>query len=174
MFSPMSEIEKDLKKMDPTVSTLGRLLGILFYAIEFDSWIAYNEVCLDQWKWFSNYSQAWKEILKRSDEELGFALEGGKDGEYRSVLLKMIGRWQKDTNQLLDDLYHAEWGYGFNVKVDIVEVEGEEDYDHSSSDAESNASSEDGKETGSEKRSSGSKQAAVEGTSSQRQERGKG
>ena len=166
MFSLMSKIKKDLKKMDCTVSALGRLLGILLYSMDYDTWIADNEVYEDERKfskWFSDYSQAWKEILKRSDQELGLALEGGRDGGYRSALLEMLGGWQRETNNLLDDLYNDEWtGQGFNVKVDIVEAK-EKD-----ADAESDASTEADIETGSKKGSSGSKQAAQEGTSSQR------
>ena len=164
MFSLMPKIKKDLKKADSSVSTLGRLLGILLYATENNGWIADNEVYEDERKfskWFSDYSQAWKEILKRSDQELGLALDGGRDGGYRSALVEMLAGWQKETNALLDDLYNDEGAHGFNVKVDIVEAEGE---DNSNSDASGEADI----ETGSEKGSSGSKQAAAEeGTSAQ-------
>ena len=58
---------------------MGRLLlGILPYATEHDEWIVDNEVCEDERnfsKWFSDCSQTWKEILKRSDHKLG-----GRDG----------------------------------------------------------------------------------------------
>ena len=40
MFSLMPKIKKDLKKTDSSVSALGRLLGILLYATEYDGWIA--------------------------------------------------------------------------------------------------------------------------------------
>ena len=152
MFSLMPKIKKDLKKADSSVSTLGRLLGILLYATQNEGWIADNEVYEDERKfskWFSDYSQAWKEILKRSDQELGLALDGGRDGGYRSALVEMLRGWQRETNHLLDDLYNDEMAHGFNVKVDIVEASSEADI-----------------ETESEKGSSGSKQAAEEGTSS--------
>ena len=128
MFSLMPKIKKDLKKMDCNAS-LGRLLGILLYATGTEAWIADNEVWEDERKfskWFSDYSQAWKEILKRSDQELGLALDGGRDGGYRSALVEMLAGWQKETNALLDDLYNDEGAHGFNVKVDIVEAEGED------------------------------------------------
>ena len=164
MFSLMPKIKKDLKKADSSVSTLGRLLGILLYATENNGWIADNEVYEDERKfskWFSDYSQAWKEILKRSDQELGLALDGGRDGGYRSALVEMLAGWQKETNALLDDIYSHEGAHGLQpVKVDIVEAEGE---DNSNSDASGEADI----ETGSEKGSSGAKQAAEEGTSAQ-------
>ena len=86
MFSLMSKIKKDLKKEDKTVA-LGRLFGILLYATEYDTWIVDNEVWLEKrkfTKWFSDYSQAWREILEQSDQDLGLALEGGREGGYRS------------------------------------------------------------------------------------------
>ena len=64
-------------------ASLGRLLGILLYATGNDIWIRDNEVWDEEkkfTKWFSDYSQAWKEVLKRNDEELGLALEGGREG----------------------------------------------------------------------------------------------
>ena len=89
MFSLMSKIKKDLKKMNWSAS-LGRLVGILIYANGDETWIADNEVWDDKkkfTKWFTDYSQAWKEVLKRSDEELGLALQGGREGGYRSTLV---------------------------------------------------------------------------------------
>jgi len=123
MFSLIPKIKKDLKKMDWNAS-LGRLLGILLYATGNDIWIRDNEVWDEEkkfTKWFSDYSQAWKEVLKRNDEELGLALEGGREGGYRSILLKQIEWWQRSTNQLLDDLYNGKDNHNFNVKVDIVD-----------------------------------------------------
>ena len=52
-----------------------------------DTWIVDNEVWLEKrkfTKWFSDYSQAWREILEQSDQDLGLALEGGREGGYRS------------------------------------------------------------------------------------------
>merc|ERR1719397_1442778 len=105
-------------------ASLGRLMGILLYATGTEAWIADNEVWEEEkkfTKWFSDYSQAWKEVLKRSDEELGLALEGGREGGYRSILLKQIEWWQRSTNQQLDDLYNGKDNHNFNVKVDIVD-----------------------------------------------------
>ena len=34
--------------------------------------------------WFPDYSQAWKKVLEETDQDLGLALEGGKEGGYRS------------------------------------------------------------------------------------------
>ena len=86
MFSLMSKIKKDLKKKDKTVA-LGKMFGILLYATEYDHWIADNEAYLEERKfakWFSDYSQAWREVLEQSDQELGLSLEGGREGGYRS------------------------------------------------------------------------------------------
>jgi len=146
MFSLMPKIKKDLKKMDWNAS-LGRLMGILLYATGTEAWIADNEVWEEEkkfTKWFADYSQAWKEVLKRSDEELGLALEGGREGGYRNTLMKMIRRWQKETNQLLDDIYNGKNNHNFKVKVDIVKSEEEEeesDGSENESDAASNAAS---------------------------------
>ena len=35
-------------------------------------------------QWFSDYSLAWRKVLQESDQNLGLALEGGKEGGYRS------------------------------------------------------------------------------------------
>ena len=35
--------------------------------------------------WFPDYSQAWKKVLEETDQDLGLALKGGKDGGYRSI-----------------------------------------------------------------------------------------
>merc|ERR1712037_26057 len=120
--------KKDLKKMDWNAS-LGRLMGILLHGGT-EAWIADNEVWEEEkkfTKWFADYSQAWKEVLKRSDEELGLALEGGREGGYRNTLVKMIRRWQKETNQLLDDIYNGKNNHNFKVKVDITKSEEEEE-----------------------------------------------
>jgi len=143
MFSLMPKIKKDLKKMDWSAS-LGRLLGILLYATGNDIWIRDNEVWDEEkkfTKWFSDYSQAWKEVLKRSDEELGLALEGGREGGYRSTLLKQIEWWQRSTNQLLDDLYNGKNNHNFNVKVDILNEEEMEQDSGSTAESQSEASS---------------------------------
>ena len=145
MFSLMSKIKKDLKKMNWSAS-LGRLVGILIYANGDETWIADNEVWDDKkkfTKWFTDYSQAWKEVLKRSDEELGLALQGGREGGYRSTLVKMIRGWQNNTNQLLDDLYNGKDNHNFSVKVDIVgndEKEKESESSEKDPDAPSKAS----------------------------------
>ena len=34
-------------------------------------------------QWFSDYSLAWRKVLQESDQNLGLALEGGKEGGYR-------------------------------------------------------------------------------------------
>ena len=34
-------------------------------------------------QWFSDYSLAWRTVLQESDQNLGLALEGGKEGGYR-------------------------------------------------------------------------------------------
>ena len=144
MFSLMPKIKKDLKKMNWS-SSLGRLLGILLYAIQTEAWIADNEVWDDEkkfTKWFSDFSVAWREVLKRSDEELGLALEGGREGGYRSTLVNMIGRWQKETNELLDGIYNGKQNHNFNVKVDILDAEeGEQDSDGSEDESAAPSSS---------------------------------
>ena len=58
--------------------------------------------------------------------------------------MKMIRRWQKETNQLLDDIYNGKNNHNFKVKVDIVKSEEEEeesDGSENESDAASNAAS---------------------------------
>jgi len=143
MFSLIPKIKNDLKKMDWNAS-LGRLLGILLYATGTEAWIADNEVWEEEkkfTKWFSDYSQAWKEVLKRSDEELGLAFEGGREGGYRNTLVKLIRRWQTETNQLLNDIYNGKKNHNFKVKVDILKSENESDGSENESDAASNAAS---------------------------------
>ena len=34
-------------------------------------------------QWLSDYSLAWRKVLQESDQNLGLALEGGKEGGYR-------------------------------------------------------------------------------------------
>ena len=36
--------------------------------------------------WFPDYSKAWRKVLEETDQDLGLALEGGKDGGYRSKI----------------------------------------------------------------------------------------
>jgi len=143
MISLMPKIKKDLKKMDWS-SSLGRLLGILLYAIGTEAWIADNEMWEEEkkfTKWFSDFSQGWREVLKRSDEELGLTLEGGREGGYRSTLVNMIGRWQKETNQLLDGIYNGKENHNFNVKVAILNAEDEQDSSDGSEDKSAASSS---------------------------------
>lgn len=134
MFSLMTKVKKDIKKMDWTAS-LGRLLGILLYATEEDCWIQDNEVWEDQkkfTKWFSDYSEAWKGVLKQTDHQLGLALQGGKLGGYRSALTEVMKKWQIDTNHLLDDLYNGKKNHNFNVKVNIILEQGKKGQDANS------------------------------------------
>jgi len=162
MFSLIPKIKKDLKKMDWNAS-LGRLLGILLYATGNDIWIRDNEVWDEEkkfTKWFSDYSQAWKEVLKRNDEELGLALEGGREGGYRSILLKQIEWWQRSTNELLDDLYNGKNNHNFNVKVDIVNEEKREQDSGSTAESQSEASSSVVSKTSKRKSKEGTKENA--------------
>ena len=108
LFALMKKIKKDLKKKDKS-DALGRLFGVLLFATEDDTWLADNEVGMNSnsiigvqttmcrhlgipqmyeekefLTWFPDYSQAWKKVLEETDQDLGLALEGGKEGGYRS------------------------------------------------------------------------------------------
>jgi len=175
MFSLMPKIKKDLKKMNWS-SSLGRLLGILLYAIQTEAWIADNEVWDDEkkfTKWFSDFSVAWREVLKRSDEELGLALEGGREGGYRSTLVNMIGRWQKETNELLDGIYNGKQNHNFNVKVDILDAE-EDEQDSDGIEDESAAPSSSVLKTSKRKEKDDAKGKAKEGNKRKAKEDAKG
>ena len=54
--------------------------------------------------WFSGYSAAWVEVLKKSDAQLGLSLAGGKEGGYRDLLIEMVKKWETETNDFLKDL----------------------------------------------------------------------
>ena len=108
LFSQIKKIKKDLKKKDKS-DALGRLFGVLLFATEDDTWLADNEVGMNSnsikgvqtticrhlgilqmyeekefLTRFPDYSQAWRKVLEETDQDLGLALEGGKEGGYRS------------------------------------------------------------------------------------------
>jgi len=169
LFSQMKKIKKDLKKKDKS-NALGRLFGVLLFATEDDTWLADNEMYEEKefLTWFPDYSQAWKKVLEETDQDLGLALEGGKEGGYRSALLAMIKSWQREINPLLDDLYNNEDALGMNLKIDIVDdTEGETGQDDIECDSDCD------NETGSNKGTSGTKKAAKAGSSSKGADKGK-
>ena len=215
LFAQMKKIKKDLKKKDKS-GALGRLFGVLLFATEDDTWLADNEVGMNSiigvkttrchhlgipqmyeekefLTWFPDYSQAWKKVLEETDQDLGLALEGGKEGGYRSrnscqfqcihqnlknrfpnfflfrsALLAMIKSWQREINPLLDDLYNNEDALGMNLKIDIVDdTEGETGQDDIECDSDCD------NETGSNKGTSGTKKAAKAGSSSKGADKGK-
>ena len=54
----------------------------------------------------------------------------------------MIGRWQKETNELLDGIYNGKQNHNFNVKVDILDAEeGKQDSDGSEDESAAPSSS---------------------------------
>ena len=147
MFPVLAEAKDNLVKQDWRAG-FARLLGILFYASGTEAWIADNEVWIEErrfTKWFSDYGGAWRKVLGRSDQELGLDMEGGREGGYRDIILEMVGSWQKETNELLDDLYNKDHGYSVKVKiVDTTETDSlSDDSSETSEESESDESMDD-------------------------------
>ena len=80
MFVQMAAVKKEIKKKD-WASSLGKLLGIFLYTCTDDGWMWDNEMW-DEKKgftgWFTSYCEAWREILARTDRELGLVVDGGR------------------------------------------------------------------------------------------------
>ena len=50
-------------------------------------------------QWFSDYSLAWRKVLQESDQNLGLALEGGKEGGYRSKKILPISMYPSKSKE---------------------------------------------------------------------------
>ena len=84
----------------------GILLGIFLFS-RVDSYFMHdNEVYLEFSTfsgWFSDYSKAWKKLLKQSDKVLGLDCKHINPEGYREVLVAMITKWEKKSNRFLKD-----------------------------------------------------------------------
>eukprot|EP00397_Hematodinium_sp_SG-2012_P051875 GEMP01061041.1.p1 GENE.GEMP01061041.1~~GEMP01061041.1.p1 ORF type:complete len:150 (+),score=30.81 GEMP01061041.1:398-847(+) len=96
-------------------AAFGIMFGMHLYASSDSLWILDQEVYCCEFAefsaWFRDYSEAWKLLLARSDEELGLTGQpcGRTDGFYRTILEKQLRTWQVETNvHLLDFDEHAE------------------------------------------------------------------
>ena len=49
--------------------------------------------------WFPDYSQAWRKVLEETDQDLGLALEGGKEGGYRSKKFLPISMYPSKSKE---------------------------------------------------------------------------
>ena len=52
--------------------------------------------------WFDDVSVAWQQVLAQKDSGLGLAHPRGKKGGYRAVLMKLLKRWEKEVNEMLE------------------------------------------------------------------------
>jgi len=120
MFVQMAAVKKEIKKKD-FASSLGKLLGIFLYTCTDDGWMWDNEMWDDKKRftgWFTSYSAAWRQILARSDQELGLVVDGGREGGYRDVIIGLLENYVPSWNKMLDDIYNKDHGY--NVKINIL------------------------------------------------------
>jgi hypothetical protein len=82
---------------------LGGLLGIHFAMCRDADWcqdkmtFAYPSMA----QWFQRYSQAWRAVLAKDDEELGIAFPGEKTMPVRVELEHQLAEWQRVTNKML-------------------------------------------------------------------------
>ena len=53
--------------------------------------------------WFSDYSKAWKKLLKQSYKVLGLDCKHINPKGYREVLVAMITKWEKKSNMFLKE-----------------------------------------------------------------------
>ena len=101
MFVQMAAVKKDIKKKD-WASSLGKLLGIFLYTCTDDGWMWDNEMWDDKKRftgWFTSYSAAWRQILDRTDQELGLEVDGGREGGYRDVIIGLLENWVPQWNE---------------------------------------------------------------------------
>lgn len=71
-------------------------------------------------KWFKDLSARWRELLARSDDELGLAPAGGLAGGYRPRLLRVLAEWQLRMNRTLDGVEAGDEEEGEAPRVDIM------------------------------------------------------
>ena len=99
------------------------MMTLQLYLLEDDGWIRDNEVDDGQmfWGFISDMTSNWKLLLEQHDFTLGLNFKNGIEGGYRPVLIKLLRRWQKETNGFMS-IYGSPEKDGVKVEYGMIKI----------------------------------------------------